>query len=97
MTRELFNLNLCWQGKSEMAAGHLDNAQLWYLAAYNQACNFVFDNSNITSSEQYNENVGILYVELHESASSVSIVSGYGLDNRAIKVRSPAEAKEFFL
>jgi hypothetical protein len=27
--------------------------------------------------------------------SSVSIVSGYGLDDRAIGVRSPAEAKEF--
>jgi hypothetical protein len=29
--------------------------------------------------------------------SSVSIVSGYGLDDRAIDVRSPAEAKGFFL
>jgi hypothetical protein len=29
--------------------------------------------------------------------SSVSIVSGYGLDDRAIEVRSPAEAKGFFL
>jgi hypothetical protein len=28
--------------------------------------------------------------------SSVSIVSGYGLDDRAIEVRSPAEAKGFF-
>jgi hypothetical protein len=28
--------------------------------------------------------------------SSVSIVSGYGLDDRAIEVRSPAEAKDFF-
>jgi hypothetical protein len=27
--------------------------------------------------------------------SSVSIVSGYGLDDRAIKARSPAEAKDF--
>jgi hypothetical protein len=27
--------------------------------------------------------------------SSVSIVSGYGLDDRAIEVRSPAGAKEF--
>jgi hypothetical protein len=32
-----------------------------------------------------------------ESGSSVSIVSGYGLDDRAIEVRSPAEAKVFFL
>jgi hypothetical protein len=29
--------------------------------------------------------------------SSVSIVSGYGLDDWAIEVRSPAEAKWFFL
>jgi len=28
---------------------------------------------------------------------SVSIVSDYGLDDRAIEVRSPAEAIEFFL
>jgi hypothetical protein len=30
-----------------------------------------------------------------EPGSSVSIVSGYGLDDRAIEVRSPAEAKGF--
>jgi hypothetical protein len=35
--------------------------------------------------------------KLHEPGSSVSIVSGYGLDDRAIEVRSPAEAKGFFL
>jgi hypothetical protein len=29
--------------------------------------------------------------------SSVSIVSGYGLDERAIEVRSQAEAKGYFL
>jgi hypothetical protein len=29
--------------------------------------------------------------------SSVSIVSGYGLDDRAIEVRSPAEEKGLFL
>jgi hypothetical protein len=28
--------------------------------------------------------------------SSVSIVSGYGLDDRAIQVRSPAEARRIF-
>jgi hypothetical protein len=28
-------------------------------------------------------------------AQSVSIVSGYGLEDRAIKVRSPADAKDF--
>jgi hypothetical protein len=32
-----------------------------------------------------------------EPGSSVSIVSGYGLDDRAIEVRSPAEKKGFFL
>jgi hypothetical protein len=29
--------------------------------------------------------------------SSVDIMSGYGLDDRAIEVQSPAEAKGFFL
>jgi hypothetical protein len=28
-------------------------------------------------------------------SSSVSIVAGYGLDDRAIQVRSPAETKDF--
>jgi hypothetical protein len=32
-----------------------------------------------------------------EPGSSVSIVSDYGLDDRAIEVRSLAEAKGFFL
>jgi hypothetical protein len=32
-----------------------------------------------------------------ELGSSVIIVSGYGLDDRTIEVRSPAEAKGFFL
>jgi hypothetical protein len=32
-----------------------------------------------------------------ESGSSVSIVSGYGLDDREIEVRSRAESKVFFL
>jgi hypothetical protein len=39
-------------------------------------------------------------IELHirksnEPGSSVGIVSGYGLDDRTIKVRSPVEAKDF--
>jgi hypothetical protein len=33
---------------------------------------------------------------LGEPGSSVSVVSGYGLDDRGIEVRSPAEAKKFF-
>jgi hypothetical protein len=32
-----------------------------------------------------------------DPGSSVSIVSDYGLDDRAIEVRSPAEAKVFFI
>jgi hypothetical protein len=32
-----------------------------------------------------------------EPSSLVSIVSGYGLQDRAMEVRSPAEAKGFFL
>jgi hypothetical protein len=35
--------------------------------------------------------------EVSEPGSSVSIVSGYGLDYRAIEVRSPLEEKEFFI
>jgi hypothetical protein len=39
----------------------------------------------------------ISYIPLNgEPGSSVSIVSGYGLDYRTIEVRSPAEAKGFF-
>jgi hypothetical protein len=35
------------------------------------------------------------YLNLIEVISSVSIVSGYGLDHRAIEDRSPAETKDF--
>jgi hypothetical protein len=35
------------------------------------------------------------YIILMSRGSSVSIVSGYGLDDRAIGVRSSAEAKDF--
>jgi hypothetical protein len=38
---------------------------------------------------------GLLIILVIEPGSSVSIVSGYGLDDRAIEVRSPAEAKDF--
>jgi hypothetical protein len=47
-------------------------------------------------------NFRLLQVILHYTllcssrGSSVSIVSDYGLDDRAIEVRSPAEAKEFY-
>jgi hypothetical protein len=39
----------------------------------------------------------IIFEVVDELGSSVSIVSSYGLDDRAIKVRSTAEAKEFVL
>jgi hypothetical protein len=32
---------------------------------------------------------------IREPGSSVSVVSDYGLDDRAIEIRSPAEAKDF--
>jgi CDGSH-type Zn-finger protein len=38
-----------------------------------------------------------LLIVIGEPSSSVSKVSGYGLDDQAIEVRSLAEAKEFFL
>jgi hypothetical protein len=37
------------------------------------------------------------YILNGEPGSSVSTVSGYGLDDRAIEVQSHAEAKGFFL
>jgi hypothetical protein len=40
--------------------------------------------------------LNIVYCKLMcEPGSSVSIVSGYGLDDRTIEVRSRAEAKDF--
>jgi hypothetical protein len=39
----------------------------------------------------------IVTTNVGESGSSVSVVSGYGLDDRAIEVRCPAEVKGFFL
>jgi hypothetical protein len=36
-------------------------------------------------------------IKISERGSSVSIVSDYGLGERAIEVRFPAEAKGFFL
>jgi hypothetical protein len=36
-------------------------------------------------------------ISYSEPGSSVSTVAGYGLDNRAIEVRSSAEAKRLFL
>jgi hypothetical protein len=40
-------------------------------------------------------NIKLLYIRRWSRGSSVSIVSGYGLDDRAIEVRSPAGANDF--
>jgi hypothetical protein len=49
-------------------------------------------------SAMYHKYVGyeICAVKAGSRGSSVSIVSGYGLDDRAIEVRSPREAKSIF-
>jgi hypothetical protein len=39
----------------------------------------------------------VAFCTCYEPGSSVSVVSGYGLDNRANEVRSPVKAREFFL
>jgi hypothetical protein len=39
----------------------------------------------------------VLIILDREPGSSVSIMSGFGLDDQAIEIRSPAEAKGFFL
>jgi hypothetical protein len=49
----------------------------------------------------YEENHKMLEIfvsskHIFQPGSSVSIVSGYGLDDRAIKIQSPAEVKGFF-
>jgi hypothetical protein len=40
-------------------------------------------------------NISVLLAFFMSRGSSVSTVSGYGLDDRAIEVRSPAGAKDF--
>jgi hypothetical protein len=37
------------------------------------------------------------FYEIMSRDSSVSVVSGYGMEDLAIEVRSPTEAKGFFL
>jgi hypothetical protein len=37
------------------------------------------------------------YLNDDERGSSASTASGYGLDDLAIEIRSPAEAKQFFV
>jgi hypothetical protein len=57
---------------------------LWLQDCHLQACKDVSSIFAVTRERQYGP------------GSSVSIVSGYGLDDRAIEVRSLAEAKDFF-
>jgi hypothetical protein len=49
-------------------------------------------NQNINSYTSATMSKGTYQVK---PCSSVSIVSGYGLDDQAIEVRSPAEARDF--
>jgi hypothetical protein len=48
-------------------------------------------------NKKYASNFIVYLYPTCEPGSSVSIVSDYVLDDRAIKVRYPAEAKGFFL
>jgi hypothetical protein len=58
-------------------------------------CHFVSPSHNFAGIPS--QMIMLVYLKGNsELGSSVSIVSGYGLDGRAIKVRSPAEAKGFF-
>jgi hypothetical protein len=59
------------------------------MLASNPACFIVYFTSLII--------FGDAFQLIMSRCSSVSIVSGYGLENRAIEVRSPAEEKIFFL
>jgi hypothetical protein len=55
-----------------------------------------FQKNNLLIFCFINHPLKITYMlKLGKPGSSVSIVSGYGLDDRAIGVRSPAEAKGF--
>jgi hypothetical protein len=48
--------------------------------------------------KRYDRTLKYIYIYIYiygVSGSSVSVVSGYGLDDREIEVRSPAEAKGF--
>jgi hypothetical protein len=45
----------------------------------------------------YGTEFAALIITKNEPGSAVSTVAGYGLDDRAIEVRSPEEVKEFFV
>jgi hypothetical protein len=60
---------------------------------------FVFRKHLRTATDHIKINTVLIYVSyglnFRSRGSSVSIVSGYGMDDRAIAVRSPAEARDF--
>jgi hypothetical protein len=54
--------------------------------------------SHVSDMGRYSRRPVYLLIYIYMSrVSSGSIVSDYGLDDRAIGVRSPAEAEDFFL
>jgi hypothetical protein len=53
--------------------------------------------ARIEYRENYRHTYSYAITKIHEPGSLVSILSGYGLDHWVIEVRSPAEAKGFFL
>jgi hypothetical protein len=61
----------------------------WWIATFRQATFGTVKNHGLTYKFYLN------YYSIWRRGSSVSIVSGYGLDDRKIGVRSPAEAKDF--
>jgi hypothetical protein len=74
-------------------------AALWVDKSYWSTVWHVVHNRSVGSTEYCAGNMGSVpsYTSFGGLGSSVSIVSGYGLDSQAIKFRSPAEAKGFFL
>jgi hypothetical protein len=62
-----------------------------------QLVNFPVDSDGFAVLLHSTQGIAGLNSIWSEPGSSVSIVSGYGLDDRTIEVRSPAEAKGFFL
>jgi hypothetical protein len=58
---------------------------------------YCFMNMHKNSEYKIHLDIYSIYWMYSSRASYVSIVSGYGPDDRAIEIRSPEEAKEFSL
>jgi hypothetical protein len=73
------------------------NKRLLYIEEYTALVSSL--RSLVISAEQFKRWFDLpgLLLSVRSRVSSGSIVSDYGLDDPAIEVRSPAEAKEFFL